>query len=307
MKELYKKHRPKDFNEVVGQESAAKTLSSLISKDKIPHALLFTGPSGCGKTTLIRILAKKLKCSKMDYFERNCADFKGIDTIRDIRGSMMTAPLKGRCKIYAIDEAHKLTNDAQNAFLKILEDTPSHIYFMLATTDPQKLLKTVRTRCTEITLKAIPDKEIGRLLDEVSKKEKTPISSELKNKIINASEGSARKALVLLHQVMGIDEDDKRIEAVSSSVAETQAIQIARTLFKPKVSWKEMAEVIKGVENEDAEQIRWMILGYAKAILLNGGPLAPKAFQVIENFRDNWYDCKFAGLVAGCYAIVVGE
>src|SRR5690606_3369465 len=108
----------------------------------IPHAMLFTGPSGCGKTTLARILRVKLRCSDNDFQEINAADFRGIDSIRSMRQQVGAAPLGGDSRIWLIDEAHSMTADAQNAFLKLLEDTPRHVYFFLATTDPQKLKKT---------------------------------------------------------------------------------------------------------------------------------------------------------------------
>ena len=157
-KELYKKHRPKNLKRVFGQSVAIGTLKPLIEAKQVPHSLLLTGPSGCGKTTLARILVKELKCAKADFMEVNCADFRGIDTVRDIRTRMMQAPIGGDCRVWLIDEAHMLTSAAQTAFLKMLEDTPDHIYFFLATTHPQKLLKTIKTRCTEIKLKEMTAK-----------------------------------------------------------------------------------------------------------------------------------------------------
>src|SRR5688572_25883760 len=140
--ELYKKFRPKTLKGVVGQEGAVSSLQSMIDKGRLPHTILFSGPSGCGKTTIARILKGILECSDLDFFEINCADFKGIDMVRDIRRYVGIPPLHGKSRVWLIDEAHQLTKDAQNAFLKLLEDTPKHAYFMLATTDPQKLLPT---------------------------------------------------------------------------------------------------------------------------------------------------------------------
>ena len=132
--ELYKKHRPSYLEDVFGQPEAVKVLGSMIEKDDLPHSILFTGPSGVGKTTLARILKEELECHANDFKEINCADFRGIDTIRDIRNNMNRQSLMGGPLIWLIDEAHKLTNDAQTAFLKMLEDTPKHVYFFLATT-----------------------------------------------------------------------------------------------------------------------------------------------------------------------------
>lgn len=307
MKELYKIYRPKKLKDVIGQESAVSSLSKMIEKDTIPHAILLTGPSGCGKTTLARILSKKVDCGKMDLIENNCADFKGIDTIREIRSAMVSSPISGKSRVWIIDECHKLTNDAQNAFLKLLEDTPSHVYFILCTTEPNRLIKTIRTRCTEISVKSLSDKEIEKLISSVCKKEKIKLSEEVIDKIVDVSEGSARKALVVLHQIRDIKSKEEQLNAISSSISENQGITIARLLFNTKTKWKEIADVLKTIENDDAESIRWLILGYAKSVLLNGGNLSARAYQVIRVFQDNWYDCKSAGLIAGCYEIISGQ
>jgi DNA polymerase III gamma/tau subunit len=307
MKELYKIYRPKKLKDVIGQESAVSSLSKMIEKDTIPHAILLTGPSGCGKTTLARILSKKVDCGKMDLIENNCADFKGIDTIREIRSAMVSSPISGKSRVWIIDECHKLTNDAQNAFLKLLEDTPSHVYFILCTTEPNRLIKTIRNRCTEISVKSLSDKEIEKLISGVCKKEKIKLSEEVIDKIINVSEGSARKTLVVLHQIRDIKSKEEQLNAISSSISENQGITIARLLFNTKTKWKEIANVLKTIENDDAESIRWLILGYAKSVLLNGGNLSARAYQVIRVFQDNWYDCKSAGLISGCYEIISGQ
>jgi DNA polymerase III gamma/tau subunit len=307
MKELYKIYRPKKLKDVIGQESAVSSLSKMIEKDTIPHAILLTGPSGCGKTTLARILSKKVDCGKMDLIENNCADFKGIDTIREIRSAMVSSPISGKSRVWIIDECHKLTNDAQNAFLKLLEDTPSHVYFILCTTEPNRLIKTIRTRCTEISVKSLSDKEIEKLISSVCKKEKIKLSEEVIDKIVDVSEGSARKALVVLHQIRDIKSKEGQLNAISSSISENQGITIARLLFNTKTKWKEIADVLKTIENDDAESIRWLILGYAKSVLLNGGNLSARAYQVIRVFQDNWYDCKSAGLISGCYEIISGQ
>jgi DNA polymerase III gamma/tau subunit len=307
MKELYKIYRPKKLKDVIGQESAVSSLSKMIEKDTIPHAILLTGPSGCGKTTLARILSKKVDCGKMDLIENNCADFKGIDTIREIRSAMVSSPISGKSRVWIIDECHKLTNDAQNAFLKLLEDTPSHVYFILCTTEPNRLIKTIRTRCTEISVKSLSDKEIEKLISSVCKKEKIKLSEEVIDKIVDVSEGSARKALVVLHQIRDIKSKEGQLNAISSSISENQGITIARLLFNTKTKWKEIADVLKTIENNDAESIRWLILGYAKSVLLNGGNLSARAYQVIRVFQDNWYDCKSAGLISGCYEIISGQ
>jgi len=305
-KELYKKHRPGKFSGIIGQEGSVKVLKSFLKTKTLPHALLFSGPSGCGKTTFARILRKKLGCGKHDFTELNTADFRGIEMVRNIRSHLHQTPISGKCRIWLIDECHKMTGDAQNAFLKMLEDTPNHVYFMLATTDPQKLKTTIRTRCTEIVVRNLNRKSILKLLSYICGMEKIGLPEEVAEKIIECSNGSARKALVLLNQVAKLDNEDDMIEAIKASTIEIQAIAIARALFNPRMKWVEMTNILKETSDEEPEQIRWMILGYAKNVLLGGGKLTGRAYLVIDAFRDNFYDSKWAGLAAACYEIIIG-
>jgi len=304
--ELYKKYRPKELSEIIGQPSSITTLKSLIKSGKIPHTLLFSGPSGCGKTTLARILRKVLKCSQHDLTELDCADFRGIEMVRNIRSHLLQAPIQGKCRIWIIDECHKLTNEAQNALLKMLEDTPNHVYFMLATTDPQKLKNTIRTRCTEIIVKSLNSKSMSNLLSSVCEKEGVDISEEVLDKIIEYSEGSARKALVLLNQIIELEDEDEMIEAIQSTTVEEQSKNIVKALLNPRCKWQEIAKILKTIQTEEPEQIRWQILGYTKAILLSAGKYSSRAYLIIDAFRDHFYDSKHAGLVAACYEIIVG-
>lgn len=305
-KELYKKYRPKLFKDVVGQQDAVKVLEGMLEdKERFPHALLLSGPSGCGKTTIARILVKKLNCGTSDFLEQNSADFRGIDSVREIRSRMGLMPVSGQCRVWLVDECHKLSNDAQNAFLKILEDTPSHVYFMLCTTDPNKLISTVRNRTTQIHLKDISTKELQRLIRRVMEKEGITLTDEVVEALVDPlhSENSARKCLVLLNKIMRVDDEQQQLDLIQSSSSKQQAIEIARALIRPGVKWPEVAKILKGVD-EDPEQLRWMILGYCSSIMLSGGKLTNRASIIIEAFRDNFFDSKKAGLIASCYEVV---
>lgn len=307
MNELYKVHRPKTFKAVKGQNEAVSMLDKLLHGKKIPHTILFSGPSGCGKTTLARILKKKLECSDSDFCEVNAADFRGIEMVRDIRKGAQLKAIDGSCRIWLIDEAHQMSSQAQNAFLKMLEDTPPHVYFFLATTDPQKLLKTIRTRCTEIAVKALNHEHITELLESVLKKEKKTLPEDVSDAIVKASEGSARKALVLLHQVIDLDDETEQLRVITESDHDKEAIELARLLMNPTSTWKEITSTIKKIQQEP-EQIRWVVLGYASNVLLGGatGKPAAKAYLIIDSFRDNFFDSKRAGLVASCYQVRFG-
>ena len=182
--ELYKKHRPKSFDDIIGQDNAIKVLKTKFKKKSIPHAILLKGPSGVGKTTIGRIIKKELGCKGTDFQEINGADKGGVDDMRSIRRSMSKAPMKSKCRLWLIDEAHKITSAAQDMMLKMLEDTPGHVYFILATTDPQKLKKTIRTRCTEIAVKNLDTKDMTNLILSIYAKEKAKKYKNVVSKIV---------------------------------------------------------------------------------------------------------------------------
>jgi len=303
--ELYKKYRPVTFDRVNGQNAAIKSLSSFVEKNKIPHAILFTGPSGCGKTTLARIVAKHLDCGPSDFYELNCADVTGIDEVRKIRQCMSYAPMGGKSRVWIIDEAHKLSNAAQNAFLKMLEDTPRHVYFMLCTTEPKKLITTIRTRCTPIHLKAVSNDAIVTTINYILRKEKTEISNKIIDKIIEVSDGSVRHALVILDQIIGLTNEDDQLANIVPPAAQIAAIDIFKTLMYGKPTWSKIAPILKGIE-EESEGIRRLVLACARNTLLSDKNVQ-RAYIIIEEFRDNYFDCGAAGLAASCYAVICGR
>lgn len=305
--ELYRRHRPANFNQVVGQEEAVKMLTDFGKRDAMPHCLLFTGPSGCGKTTLARIVRTKMKCGEADYQELNTADFRGIDMVREIRSRMHLRPMSGKVRMWLIDEAHKLTGDAQNAFLKMLEDPPSHVYFMLATTEPNRLLQTIRTRATEIKCRALKDNEMAGLLARVAKEETGySLTEDVRDKIIDLADGSPRKALVLLNQILGEEDEEAALAALSGGVAEKDAIELARLLLAPNVSWSKAASILKALPDLEtqAESIRRLVLAYMSSVALGNSKGAAKAVEVIDCFRNPYYDTGKAGLVLSVWDAV---
>ena len=302
--ELYKKHRPKLFKHIIGQAAAVEALNVMISKDKVPHTLLFAGPSGCGKTSLARIMQGKLGCGDTDFTELNAADSRGVDTIRDIRQRMHLAPMNGKCRVWLIDECHQLTKDAQTAFLKMLEDTPSHVYFMLATTEPNKLLPTILSRCTVVRVAALSAKAMTELVLSVCKREQQTLGSTVLEQLVEVADGSPRRALVLLHQVIEMEDEDEQLNILQSADAKRQAIEIARTLMRPNATWKDLVPILKAVD-EEPETIRRMVLGYANSVMLSaGGKVVPRAYLIVTAFRDHFYDCGKAGLAAACYEVL---
>lgn len=302
--ELQLKHRPTKLNEMVGQDTAIDDIKRFIKRNQIPHAILFTGPSGCGKTTLARILKRKLKCSDDDFNEINIGDFTGIETVRGIRMHMQLMPMGGNTRIWLIDEAHQMTKQAQNAFLKILEEPPDWVYFFLATTAPGRLLPTIRTRCTEIAVHAVSPDKLAELVQRIAANEDATLEDYVIDKIVDRSEGSPRKALVLLNQIMGESDPEQQVEIIISSDIEKEGIDICRLLFKDGTTWKTMASTLRSVK-QDPEELRWIILKYANKVLINGGGRkADRANEIITRFEEPFYNTKHAGLSSGCYDLI---
>jgi len=300
MQSLYLKYRPTKLEDFIGNKSTVDSLKSVLErKDGRPHSFLFIGPSGCGKTTLARIVKNILECSDIDFQELNVANVRGIDTIREIGQNCNYYPHEGKVKIFLMDEAAKLTSDAQNALLKLLEDTPDHVYFILCTTDPEKLIKTIRTRCTTCQVQSLVDRDMKILLNQVLLKEGVGnFPEQAINEICKAADGSARQALVVLDSVIDIQNDDDLIAAiVSYSINEKTVIDLCKALLENQ-KWPVVAKILKGML-EDPEKIRYAVLGYMSTVLLNGDN--PAAAIIIEQFMESFMYTGKAGLVYSCY------
>lgn len=250
---LYRKYRPQKFSDVVGQEHVTTTLLNAISSDKIAHAYLFCGPRGCGKTTVARLLAKGANCEKkenpepcnkctscleitenrsMDIIEIDAASHRGIDEIRELREGARFGPTKSKYKVFILDEAHQLTSGAENALLKILEEAPSHVIFVLATTEPQKMNPTIISRCQRFDFRKITVPEMVKRLEKVVKKEEVNVEKEVLEMIAAVSSGSLRDGESLLSQILSFvpentavkKEDVKRLLGVVEREAVTDFI-----------------------------------------------------------------------------------
>ncbi|RKZ05951.1 hypothetical protein DRQ25_15015 [Candidatus Fermentibacteria bacterium] len=300
MREIHLEERPTSFKQMVGQKEACQQVGGLgKSEEGIPHTLLFTGPSGCGKTTLARIVRRKLKCADYDFKEVNAAKSRGIDMVRGLEGVVNLAPMAGPCRVWLIDECHQLTADAQGAFLKLLEEPPEHAYFMLATTRPEKLRRAIRTRCTEIKVRNLTEPELVGLVERIAEDRDNALDSVVSAKLGSVADGSARKALVLLQQILGMPDDEAKLTALENADAKATAIEIARAVMAGK-PWSKVAPLIKACD-EEPEGLRWMMQAYFTSVALGGGKQASRAVDILEEFADNYFDTKKAGLVASCY------
>lgn len=297
--------RPKLLKEVHGNHALKSSLGTILKRDieDIPHAILFCGQSGCGKTTLARIFASKLDCDENEFYELNSADVRGVDTVREISKQMKYSPMSGSTRIWLFDEVHKMTNDAQNAMLKMLEDPPAHVYFMLATTDPQKLIAPLKSRCTTFEVKPLTDDEMMEFLSQIVDDEEKDVPEEILESIINSANGSPRNALQILERI--IDLPVKAMKAAAEQTAETEAqtIDLCRELLKPKPAWKDVAKILSTLTGEP-ESIRYAVLGYCNAILMKGDN--KRAYLVMSCFTEPYFNTAKAGLTISCYEAVNG-
>jgi DNA polymerase-3 subunit gamma/tau len=218
-----RKYRPQTFDDLVGQNHVSRTLKNAVAQNRLAHAYLFVGPRGVGKTSTARILAKSLNCingptitpcgvcdscreiaggNSLDVIEIDGASNNSVEDVRQLRENVRYAPAKGRYKIYLIDEVHMLSSAAFNALLKTLEEPPEHVKFIFATTEPQKVLATIRSRCQRFDLHRIPANLIAQHLQFIAKKEKITLQPAAAHAIARGAEGGLRDAESMLDQLV---------------------------------------------------------------------------------------------------------
>jgi DNA polymerase-3 subunit gamma/tau len=241
---LYRRHRPQAFADVVGQEHVVKTLSNAIEGDRVHHAYLFVGSRGTGKTSMAKILARSLNCEQgptltpcgkceacmaiergnsMDVIEMDAASNRSVDDIRELRDRVGYAPAEGHWKVYILDEAHMLTKEAWNAFLKTLEEPPPNTVFVLATTEPQKVMPTIADRCQRFDFQRPSPEQIGEVVERVAASEKISIDDAAVNLVARAAGGSFRDALGTLDQLVAFGGDSIDGSAVADLLGAADA------------------------------------------------------------------------------------
>lgn len=297
---LYQKYRPKTLDQIVGNEKAVSSLRSKLDSDDIPHVMLFTGPSGCGKTTLAHIVANTLECTGVDFREIDSAHFGGKDMIREVRRQTQYRPVESKCRVWFLDECHELSNAAQTALLTPMERPPKHVYFLFATTHPQKLIPTFKSRCTPFEVSPLSEKQLVKLIQAVCRAERKKTPLEVVQQIAHDSLGSARVALVILEKIIDLDKSEMLAAAKQSAAEESQVIELCRLLLKKGNQWKSICSILKGLDAEP-ETIRRAVLGYCASVLLNKD--SPRASLIIDIFSPNFFDSGRAGLVAACYEV----
>src|SRR5579862_205842 len=252
---IARKYRPQTFADVIGQEHVTQTLRHAIEQNRIAHAYLFCGPRGTGKTTIARIFAKALNCTggpkadfdendpkckeisegrSIDVLEIDGASNNGVEQVRELRETCKYAPASSKFKIYIIDEVHMLSTAAFNALLKTLEEPPEHVKFMFATTDPEKVLPTILSRCQRFDLRRIPAKLIVEQLTRIAKQEKVMISPEALYAIARGADGGMRDAESTLDQLISFCGDkieDPDVLSMFGLAAQKQLLELSRAIL----------------------------------------------------------------------------
>jgi len=269
---LYRQYRPQTFAEVRGQPQVTDTLGKSIKNNKIAHAYLFSGGRGTGKTSVARILARELGVSDKDLIEIDAASNRGIDDIRLLREGVYAMPFESKYKFYIIDEAHMLTKEAWNAFLKTLEEPPAHAIFVLATTDRDRVPETIQSRCEVYAFKQPTRTMIAEHVADIAKKEGYSLERSAAELVALLAEGSFRDALSILQKVLAVSDDKKidvaEVELVSGAPRGELVRQLLSAIAK-KDSSAALKSIQKAVsENMDARTLTKLLIHRMRVVLL---------------------------------------
>lgn len=309
---LYRRWRPKDFTDVVGQKQVSETLMRAIREDKVAHAYLFSGPRGTGKTSIAKIFARAINCEKgptdhpcnectsckqilegrsMDVLEIDAASNRGIDEVRALRESAKFMPVEGRKKIFIIDEAHMLTNEAWNALLKTIEEPPAHIMFIFATTEPEKIPVTILSRCQRYTFRRITAQDITEHLLHVAEGSGIQLDPKAARLIAVHADGGLRDALSILDQCSGMTDDVitiAHVESMIGLVSKKWVIDMVAHIMHGDGAAMLLAIQSALAEGRDTKQMVSALTEHLRALLVAKVMPAAEELQIYDSFKDDF-------------------
>lgn len=266
------KYRPSGVDDLIGNEETVAVIRAMVSGERPwPPSVMFYGPTGCGKTTLARITARALGAKGPDIQELDIADLRGIDTVRTIRQEALHLPIVSPVRVYILDEAHQLTKDAQNALLKILEEPPPHVHFILCTTDPQNLIPTIRSRVLSLQVSTLSEKEAFRLMMRVVREEGIEVDAEMKEAMVllsHRTDGFPRTTLQALQSVITAPPGMRRKVAEGWLKLEARADELVKALIQG-APWSKVANILSTMRDEDPEQVIRGLMSYLEKMILS--------------------------------------
>lgn len=305
---LYRKYRPKTFSEIVNQEHIIKTITNSILLGMVSHAYLFYGQRGTGKTTIARVLAKSLNCKNrkegefepcnkciscqeindgraIDLIEIDAASNRGIEEIRNLKEGINIVPTKSKYKIYILDEVHQLTKEASNALLKTLEEPPEHAIFILCTTEYQKVLPTIASRCQQFEFKKLTVSQITQKLEDICKKEGVKAEKAALELIAKTAQGALRDAESLLDEVLSLEDKEVQKEEVEKILGIVGIEPISKMVnFLVKKDKKGAIEYLGELEERgvDLDNFSQKFVSYLNDLFLV--KINPNIFERSSNF-----------------------
>lgn len=296
---LYRKYRPQKFSEVEGQDHVVTVLEKAVKMGNIGHAYLFTGTRGTGKTTIARILARAVGTSPNDLYEMDAASNRGIDDVRQLREGVATLPFESKYKVYIIDEAHMLTKEAFNALLKTLEEPPSHVIFILATTELEKVPETIVSRCQVFQFKKPSQKRLSEMVLSIAKKEGFSMERSSAELIALLGDGSFRDTQSILQKVLSSSGDKKISADEVVGVVGAPRLQIVNDLVSA-LDEKDLGKALEALResgNVDAKVfLKLLIHTMRQLLLLRHAPgtakvlaeeISPEQFSFLEDISKH--------------------
>lgn len=283
------KYRPTTFDDVVGQDQVVTSLKKVVA-DKRGKAFIFAGPSGTGKTTLARIVANAFAgegASSANIIEIAAADHTGVDAMREITQRALTRAIGGSpVKAIILDEAHRLSSQAWDVLLKPIEEPPNHVYWFLSTTIPEKIPRTIQTRCLRFELRSVAEDTLLELLCKVADAEGMATPDDVLEVISEGSGGSPRQALTFLEACAACNNRSEAQALIRAGTGSKEAVDLCRFIVKGRGAWPDAMRLVKAIE-ADAESIRIVVVNYLSVVLGNAksNDEALRLLQLLDAFE----------------------